>query len=293
MTIRHFQIFKAVCDSEGVTAAAERLNITQPTVSIAIKELEAFYSTKLFDRINRKIYLTQAGETLRQYVDSVLEQYDEATAVLRNGKAFMKCRLGVNVSFAETHLTEITSAIQEALPECDLQIIIQNNEQLEAMLSTNQIDFAIFDGVNERSSKNIEVLSREKMVLLVSKKLYAKDTITIEELSNKPLLMREKGSGVRNCVDRVFLSAGLPQKVLAEGISTMGLLSLTEQGMGFMFVPISFAEKIDANSSLGIVELDNEEINRTYYLSHNERKHLTQAMKQLKNILLKTRKDCS
>ena len=49
----------------GVTAAAARLNITQPTVSIAIRELEAFYDARLFDRINRKIYLTEAGEILR------------------------------------------------------------------------------------------------------------------------------------------------------------------------------------------------------------------------------------
>ena len=86
MTLRHLQIFRAVCDCGSITAAADRLNVTQPSVSMAIRELEVFYQTRLFDRINRKIYLTEAGTMLRQYTDTMLDQYDDMTILLREGK---------------------------------------------------------------------------------------------------------------------------------------------------------------------------------------------------------------
>ena len=64
MTLRHLEIFRAVCQLESVTLAAERLNMTQPTVSVAIRELESIYGTRLFERMNRRIYITDAGRTL-------------------------------------------------------------------------------------------------------------------------------------------------------------------------------------------------------------------------------------
>ena len=66
MTLRHLEIFRSVCQAESITLAAEHLNMTQPAVSQAIRELESFYRTKLFERMNRRIYITESGRTLLQ-----------------------------------------------------------------------------------------------------------------------------------------------------------------------------------------------------------------------------------
>ncbi len=287
MTIRHFQIFKAVCDCDGATAAADRLNIAQPTVSIAIRELEAFYNTKLFDRISRKIYLTEQGRLLRQYVESVLSECDEVTAILRNGKLFSKCRLGVNISFAETHLARITKKIMTSLPNCDLQIVIQNNDRLEHMLSNNKIDLAIYDGTNDRSSKHISYLFKEKMAAVCSCGLYAESNIDIKTLSKYPLLLRELGSGVRTAVDKAFYAHEQTETIFAESVSTASLVSLAEQGLGFVFLPLSMAKKECKSRSLKTVDITDEEIFRVYYLAHNEKKHLTETMTAVKDIICK------
>ena len=78
MTVRHMYIFKTVCECQSITAAAGKLNMTQPAVSVAIKELESFYQVKLFERMNRTIYLTEAGNTLREYADSILDKWRKA-----------------------------------------------------------------------------------------------------------------------------------------------------------------------------------------------------------------------
>ncbi len=285
MTIRHFEIFRAVCNCGGITAAAERLGITQPTVSITIRELEAYYHTKLFDRINRKIYLTEAGALLRRYVDSVLDACEEAAMTLRNGKLFSKCKLGVNVSFAESHLAGVIKKIKRELPFCDLHITVQNNETLEYLLSDNQIDLAVYDGNHDRNSKHISFMFKEKMVAVCSGELYGEKTIDMSTLSTYPILLREMGSGVRTTVDRAFYEHEQTQNIFAESVSTMSLISLAEQGLGFVFLPLSMAEKECKGKGLKIVNISDEEIFRVYDLAHNAKKHLTEVMIAVKNMI--------
>ena len=78
MTLRHLEVFRAVCARESITLAAEHLNMTQPAVSLAVKELEAFYGVQLLERMNRRIYITDAGRSLLQYADAVLTQFEES-----------------------------------------------------------------------------------------------------------------------------------------------------------------------------------------------------------------------
>ncbi len=285
MTIRHFQIFKAVCDSDGITIAAERLNITQPSVSIAVRELENFYNTKLFDRINRRIYLTEEGALLRQYAESILTQYEEAQLVLRGGKLFSKCRLGVNISFAETHLASLIFEVEKALPDCSLHISAHNNEQLERMLSENLIDFAIYDSTPDRSAKRLEPLFEEDMAAVCAPTLYAGDAISFEMLSEMPLLLREEGSGARSSVNRAFLALGLHPKSFIESASTESLLTLAKEGLGFVFLPKPLAEKHCQSGELKTIAIRDKSIRRNYCLVQNEHKHLTKMMQELKGAI--------
>ena len=84
MTLRHLEIFSTVCAQGSFTRAAEKLNMAQPAVSLAIRELEVFYNVRLFERMNRRVYLTEAGRTLWQYADTVLSQFQESVEVLRD-----------------------------------------------------------------------------------------------------------------------------------------------------------------------------------------------------------------
>ena len=139
------QIFRAVCEQKNVTRAAELLGMTQPAVSIAIRELESYYNAKLFDRIGRRIYLTEAGQALLGYADAILSQFDEATQVLRSGTSFMRCRLGVNVSVGETILPDILDCLERRIPGIKVEIYIGNTRNIEHRLSANEIHLAIAD----------------------------------------------------------------------------------------------------------------------------------------------------
>ena len=145
VTLRHLEIFSAVCAQESFTRAAEQLNMAQPAVSLAIRELEVFYNVRLFERMNRRVYLTEAGRTLRQYADTVLSQFQESVEVLRESGTQGAYRFGVHVTLGETRLAGILAHLAEALPEITVRASIHNSRETERMILQNELDFAVVD----------------------------------------------------------------------------------------------------------------------------------------------------
>ena len=84
MTLRYLKIFLAVADQESITKAAEKLYIAQPSVSIAIKELEAYYGVRLFERFNRRIQITEEGRRFESYARYIVQLFDELERSLKN-----------------------------------------------------------------------------------------------------------------------------------------------------------------------------------------------------------------
>ena len=145
MTLRHLEIFSAVCAQGSFTRAAEKLNMAQPAVSLAIRELETFYAVRLFERMNRRVYLTEAGRTLRQYADTVLSQFRESVEVLRESGARGFCSFGVHVTLGETRLAGILTRLAAELPEMQVRACVQNSRETERMILQNELDFAVVD----------------------------------------------------------------------------------------------------------------------------------------------------
>lgn len=278
MTIRHLQIFKTVCDCGGITAAAERLNVTQPSVSLAMRELEAFYGARLFDRMNRGVYPTEAGLLLRRYAEEILSSFEEAASVLRGGRAVRRCRVGVNVSVAETYLSSIVERIRRDAPDVELSVLVKNNAQIDEMLSENQIDFAIYDGATETGARVALPLVEECQAAVCAPALFEGDAMEPAELAKKPLLLRESGSGLRICVDAALSRGGYPYRVAAESNSTLALLELARAGLGFAVVPRPLAEVHCVDGQLRLVQIQNPQILRRYALVYHKGKTLTPAI---------------
>ena len=152
MTLRHFHIFSTVCKKESITKAAEELNMAQPAVSFAIRELESYYGTKLFERMNRRLYITDAGKQLLVYADSVLAQCNEAKDVLSDINAMTQIRLGANVSVGNSWLQNCIDGFEKIHPEIPIYTSVQNSSQLEKQLLYNNLDFAFMDEPKEEST---------------------------------------------------------------------------------------------------------------------------------------------
>ena len=223
MTLRHLEIFSAVCAQESFTRAAEQLNMAQPAVSLAIRELEVFYNVRLFERMNRRVYLTEAGRTLRQYADTVLSQFQESVEVLRESGAQGACRFGVHVTLGETRLAGILAHLAEALPEITVRASIHNSRETERMILQNELDFAVVDNVTVSPHYLVEPLCGEELAAVCAPGyLEGKNSLTLAELAEERLLLRERGSGTRNSVDAGAAGSGERQHRCPAGLRPGG-----------------------------------------------------------------------
>lgn len=286
MTIRHLNIFNTVCDYGSITAAAEKLNMAQPAVSTAIKELESFYCTKLFDRMHRRIYLTESGELLRRYSSIILEQFDEAAEVLRDQTKSARCSFGVNVSVGETFLPAMLHKLRAEIPNIALGVIVDNTHCIEEKLNGNEIDFCIVDNLSEKAGRVVIPIYTNEMAVVCAPDYTDKKQIAVEELADFDLLMHEDNSGNRICTDAVFHTHGMSVRPTVVSTSNFSLIHLAKSGLGVTILPRDVVKSELESGSLREIEISNAEFVRHYFIAFNEKKYLTGTVKKVISILI-------
>ncbi len=297
MTIRHLEIFTEVCHAESITIAAERLNMAQPAVSTAIRELENYYGVRLFDRMHRRIYVTQAGETLYNYAHSVLSQLDDVKELLNETSAVGTLRIGSNIAFAAAYLSQIIADFAEIYPNLTIYTRIQNPHNLESSLQHNELDFAIADKMSFSNVFCCEHLAQDRVGLVCSPKFARRhfpdqynpeDQIiktTLPRIAELPLLLREVGSGSRDNIDHYFRNANLIPNIIAESISSRALLKLCQQGLGIMTLPCSQIHDLCQKSELIELTVEDASLFRNYHLIYHKNKYFTYGMQLFLDFL--------
>ena len=137
MTLRHVQIFLAVCEYGcNVTRAAEALHVAQPTVSQAVAELEAYYGVKLFERLSRRLHLTAAGERFRSYASHITALFDELEKGIRDWDSFGVLRIGASITIGSQLLPDFVRTFSDRYPDMDVRVLVERSEALERALIT-------------------------------------------------------------------------------------------------------------------------------------------------------------
>ncbi len=294
MTIRHLEIFKTVYECGTITEAAEMLNMSQPAVSISLKELESYYNTKLFNRTRRGVAPTEQGELLYKRANQLIDQFEEVTTLLRDDKNFTRIRLGANVSVAETVLATVLKEIETFDKDNkNLEIVINNSATLAKMLENDELDMIITDNVSNISINDwVKPLHFEdRLVAICSDDEYIENTITVEELAKKKLFLRETGSAARACVEEGFAKHGIRIRPAVESTSTLSLIQLARETIGFSIISYPIAKSL--NSDIGIfkrvkiVDIENESFVRKFYLVYNTSKQMSPVMKRFVEQLSK------
>ena len=241
MTRKHFTIFVEVCRFLNFSQAAEALYTTQPAVSLAVKELESHYGVALFERMNRRVYLTPAGEALLATAQDVLRGFQEAEEPLGLGRP-LALRVGANVSFGEAGLAQVLGRFRQEHPQVRLRALVANSDKIQSLLAENQLDVGIVDGLGVSERLRAQPLYQEDLVLAAAPGRFPAPA-TVEELAALPLLLREPGSGLRSSVDRVFSQQGLAPQPLLESTSTAALAQAAKAGLGVAILPEALAQR--------------------------------------------------
>lgn len=281
MTLKHIRIFVAVYQEESITRAAERLGMTQPATSLAIKELEEHYHTKLFERNGRGIRATQAGAHLYPDASRLLSLYEEMDQEMRNWNTAGKLRIGSSISIGSCILPQLLARFSRQFPDLDVYVKVDSSDVIEKYILENKLDFALIEGTVHSDKIKSEVFLDDELVPICSRfhPLAGATDVSLEELKNEHFLMREKNSGTRELADSNFAIKGFHIKPTWESTSTAALINAVATGLGISVLPKRMLEKqlrMHQVFSFTIKDLD---LKRHYYLVYHENKFISPTMK--------------
>ena len=291
MTIRHLAIYRTVCEEMSITKAAERLYMTQPAVSHVIAQMEREAKTPLFDRRAQKIYINERGKALLEKAVRLLALYDEIDRELPGLEKKAVLRIGSSITIAAFWLPSFVSEFECSNPETPLEVNVDSAFHTVSRLERGEIDIALVEGAFyleqfEKipfSSYRIIPLCAPKYLKAVRKQ--EKQPMTMEMLSSLRLLLREKGSAVRDVLEGAFLQKELEVKPYWTSVNSQALLKAAKAGLGIALLPDILAERELLEGSLVSPEIEGLKLTNHNYIAWHKSNYLTSTMKAFIEIV--------
>lgn len=214
MTLDQLRIFVAVASRQHVTQAAQTLNLTQSTVSGAINTLEARHAVKLFDRVGRRIELTQEGRIFLEEAQAILRLVEQAEATLDDLSSLRRglVRIHASQTIASYWLAPRLARFRHAYPQIELRLDIGNTAQGAAAVLDGDADIGFIEGVISKPGLAVHNVARDRVVVVVGAgHPWAK---AVPEESEKlftgtPWVLRETGSGTRSTLESALGALGI------------------------------------------------------------------------------------
>ena len=282
MTLRHMRIFVAVCEENSITRAAERLHIAQPAVSVAVKELEEHYDVKLFDRISRRLYLTEIGKNFFEYATHIVSLFDDMENNIRQWERSGKLRIGASITVGTHFMPKYVSVFYKKHPQSNIKVFIGSSDMIERKILQNDLDFALIEGTVHSDRLFCDTYRKDRLAVICSPldPLCKKEPVTIEHLLSQPLLLREKGSGTRELFDHVLASFEYTHTPSWESTSTEALVNAVSKGLGVSVLPHKLVQEELIKGSVVELSVEKLHFDRGFHIIYHKNKLLTNLAKE-------------
>ncbi len=283
MTLRHMKIFLAVYQAQQITKAARQLCMTQPAVTRAIQEIEAYYGVRLFERINRKLYITQTGTMFYTYAVHIVDCFDQMEKGLRDWDQLGVLRVGATIALGTDLLPKVLVRFQRANPSLQIRSVVSNGAALQQALLDNQLDFAVIEGSVGQEELASRAIAPDRLVLILPPDdPRAKwEHLALQDLADDPFLLRDKGSVGRAFLERVFALHELPLQPVMESVSTQAIIQAVHLGLGISFLPERLVAEAIRSGVVATKQLDDESFQRENHIVWHKQKFLTASARAL------------
>ena len=168
MTLRHMKIFVAVYQQKSITLASNSLHLAQPSVSLAIRELEEYYHIRLFDRLSRRIYPTENGHRFYEYALHIVSLFSEMENKIPAWDANAPLHIGSSITLGTCLIPSLVKAYQEQHPEIKIYVTVKNTGTIEQAVVDNQLDFALVEGTVTHPEIISEVFSADTLCMVAA-----------------------------------------------------------------------------------------------------------------------------
>jgi len=289
ITLRQLQVFEAAARLGGYTRAAEALHLSQPAVSMQIRQLEGQAGMPLFDQIGKKIHLTDAGRTLYNHAQSILAQVLEAQLELEEMRGVRRGQLNITIaSTANYFAPRLLAAFCQRHPEVKVSLDVSNREHILELLNETDKDLAIMGRPPEASDLVAHPFMENPLVVIAAPghPLAQARNIPLARLSEETFISREIGSGTRMAAERFFDEAGTRLTTAMEMSSNEAIKQAVQAGLGLGVVSVHTLEMELALERLVILDVQGFPILRHWYAVHRQGKRFSAVAQAFLNFVM-------
>ena len=289
ITIRQLQVFESVARHLNYTRAAEELHLTQPAVSMQVRQLEQSVGIPLFEQIGRKIYRTKAGEIMLGHAVTIQEHLALAKREMDELKGIDSGQLSIGVvSTINYFAARLLAAFSRQHPKVDIRLDVTNRETMLRKLESNEPDLVLMG----QPPKNLDVNASDFMdnpLLLVAAPdhpMAKSRNIPLESLTSETFVLREPGSGTRLAMERFFLEYKFQPKSTVEMGGNEVIKQAIEVGLGLSVLSAHTVELELSANRLITLDVVGMPIIRRWYIAHRTGKRLTPTAESFKQFVL-------
>ncbi len=287
MTIRHLKIFIEVYKEMSVTKAAEKLHLAQPSVSLAIRELEEAYRVRLFDRINRRLYVTENGKLFFDYAVHIVSSFDQMESVMTSARGIGSIHIGSSITIASYLIPDAVRRFGQVCPECQVSVTVENSHRIIQKVLKNELDFGVVEDKSGYEQLEERPFMEDKLYFVCGSghPLAGRETVTLEEICRYPFFMREPGSAAREITDHLMKSRQMKYHILWESVSNQVLLHGVEKLPGITVVSGRVLEKEQEADRIRILPFHPEAFCRQFMIVYHRQKFISRTMAELMQVI--------
>jgi DNA-binding transcriptional LysR family regulator len=289
ITLRQLKIFEAVARHLSFTRASEEMHLTQPAVSMQIKQLEQAVGLPLFEQLGKSIYLTDAGRELFRYGSSINNQLRELEQVFAEMKGLKRGRLTIAVaSTANYFVPRLLATFCQIHTGVTVSLDVTNRELLLHGLIENRTDLVIMGHPPPELDLEAESFLENPLVVIAppDHPLAGVAGIPLERLQEETFLVRERGSGTRSAMERFFRENSITMSTPMEMSSNEAIKQAVEAGLGLGLLSVHTLELELALQRLVILDVVKFPILRHWYIVHRTGKRLSVVADSFRRFVL-------
>ena len=240
MELRQLEYFQMASRLRNITRAAERLRVSQPNITVAIKKLETELGIQLFDRSQKQLALTPEGEVFLSRIELALRNIQDAVLEVNDYKQLQKgtIKIGIPPMMGAYLFPKIFSSFQRQYSHLDVYLYEEGSMTIRSQLERDELDFGIIIISDTAPPLQVLPMSRNQLMVCVPSNslLAAKDSISARDIEASDIIMLKEGSYLRELIHQKMVSANITPNIMLESNQVITIKGLVSNGVGIAFL---------------------------------------------------------
>jgi len=294
VSLRQLKVFEAAASNRSFSKAAQLLHLTQPGVSMHIKELETNAGLPLFERIGKKLHVTEAGQELLARVREILRSLKDAEEAIDGLKGLKRGRINLAVvSTAKYFAPRLLARFGKDFPQLDIRLAVNNRDSVIEQLIANEVDLAIMGRSPQALETVAEVFALNPHVIIAAPDhpLSRERRIAVDRVAKEIFIVREPGSGTRLAMEQFFEERALSCRVGMEMASNETIKQAVMAGMGVSFISRHTIDLEIQTQRLAVLNVSGTPVIKQWHVAHLSKTRLSPTAEAFKRFVLTQGRD--